>query len=117
MILPAFLRQCNLLTWYFLGLLHESAGEHQQPGPVEEAYEPESVSPVLSPDFPKVLGTTKFLEILGGNGLKLFNQAEHPDDFLSLLGTKSFEELLNGTMTGLGPVEANLTHLGRLTQV
>ena len=71
---------------------------------------------MLSPDLPEPIGVDKLLEVLGGYGVQLFHQAQHPDYFLCLFTAESIKELLNRTVTGPGPVEVDLTHLKRLTQ-
>ena len=71
---------------------------------------------MLSPYLPETLCTGKLLEVLGGDGLKLLDQAQHPDYFLYLLPTELIEKLLDRTVTSFGPIEVDFTHLGRLTQ-
>lgn len=71
---------------------------------------------MLSSYLPEILCASKLLEILGGDGLKLLDQAQHPDHFLRLLPAEPIEKLLNGAVTSFGPVEVNFPHLERLTQ-
>lgn len=71
---------------------------------------------MLSPHLPEILGADELLKVLGRNGLKLFNQAQHPDNLLGLLGTKGVQKLFDRAVTSLCPVEVDLTHPGRLTQ-
>jgi len=72
---------------------------------------------MLSSGFPEAVSVDEFLEVLGRYRGKLFHQTEHPDYLLSLLTVESIEELLNGTVAGFGPVEANLAHSEMLTQM
>lgn len=71
---------------------------------------------MLSPDLPETICVDKLLEVLGGYRVELFHQAQHPDHLLGLFSSEPIEELLYGTVAGLGSVEADLTHSDRLTQ-
>jgi len=71
---------------------------------------------MLSLDLPEAICMDELLEVLGGYRVKLFHQAQYPDNFLGLLTAKSIEKLLNWAIAGLSPVKADLTHPGRLTQ-
>ena len=115
-VLPALRGQREFLAWNFFSLLCKATGKHQESAPVEETEEPKGVSPILSPHFPKILGIDELLEVLSGDGLQFLDQAQHPDHFLSLLPIQRAETLLNGTVTGLGPVEADFAHSDRVTQ-
>src|SRR5947209_20509871 len=115
-VLLALLGQRDLLAWSLFRLFCKATGEDQESTPVEETDEPEGVSPMLRAHLPEILGADKLLEVLGGDGLQFLDQAQYPDHFLSLLPTQRVKELLNRAVASLGPVEADFTHLARVTQ-
>jgi hypothetical protein len=109
-VLPALLRERDLVAGNRLGLLREAAGQYLESRAVEEAEEPEGVAAVLGANLPETLGADELLEVLRGNGIDLLDQAQHPDDLLSLLAGESVEELLNRATAGPAPEEADLAH-------
>ena len=110
------LGQCNFLTWNLVGFFHEATGKHQNLVLLEEADEPEDISPVLSSYLPEIIGSGELLEVLSRDDLEILDQTQYPDHLLRLLSAEPVEELLNGAVPSKGPVEVDLAHSFRLTQ-
>lgn len=72
---------------------------------------------MLSPGLPETIRIDKLFEVLGGYGVKVLHQAQHPEHFLSLFTGESIKELLDRAIAGPRPVEVDLTHRSRLTQM